>query len=725
MIIQHNVANMTAVRNNEINSVKMGKSLEKISSGNKINRSGDDAAGLAVSEKMRAQISGMKQSLKNCQDGISLIQTFEGALGESVTVIKRLRGLAVQSANGIYDDQVDRSAIEIEFRTLCDEVDQLADTDFNGLVMLNGGQMADGYILSRAGNAAFSQNEAQYKIPDTIGYDSYSADFDDEKTKMSLEFMPGVAGRSIDRETYMSLKDMDMADIKVRLNNGVPEFSFDKGYENISIRTDPNDIYSGILSVNKKDGSVFDVAKVNLPIYHNAFVRGFGQVTQDHTVHHPSTNGAGYFSCSIGIVVKTETNHAKEFDAVKKCCEAGRDGINFIGGINGKLTDPRTGSTITYADLESEFGIHVNRPKCITEGSLVNVNGRITMNTTLNGTAVTIPDNGYSIARYAYVNGSTSGFSAHRSSLAFDGANWIDTKTNQHVTELDGWTASLASAPNAGDTLDLSVSITKEQYFDGKYYEEDFVNADFDLEEPNVDFSKTTDGNIYYYNGSDWTIYGTKQTVNIEDEGINYPPDKIADWFEGLKIEVHNDTNYVDGGTINASVDLFSNPATYSVPNAFHVAYEGLTYADNLTLQTNARSKDAVNFTFQYAAMGIGSLTADLNCTSVGLGLDKLSAATQKSANEAIDQCSYALNKVMMVRSTFGAAQNRLEVKMTTLNNTVINLTDAESRIRNINVADEMMSFSQNRIVSEASQAMLAQAKNIPQQAVDLLGGSN
>lgn len=143
MVLQHNLPGFNAKRIYNKNSSRLSKSLEKLSSGYSINRAADDAAGLAVSEKMRSQIFGMEQSAKNCQDGISLIQTFEGALNETVAIIERMKALADRSANGTYDDAIDRTAMETEYLNLCEEIDQIADTDFNGIVMLNGRRMAD------------------------------------------------------------------------------------------------------------------------------------------------------------------------------------------------------------------------------------------------------------------------------------------------------------------------------------------------------------------------------------------------------------------------------------------------------------------------------------------------------------------------------------------------------------------------------------------------------
>lgn len=142
MVVQHNMAAINANRYLGVNNSKLNKALEKLSSGYAINRAGDNAAGLAVSEKMRSQINGMSQGVKNAQDGISMIQTYEGALTETDSILQRMKTLATQASNGIYDDGTDRSALQLEFDQLKDEINQIADTDFNGVVVLNGGNFA-------------------------------------------------------------------------------------------------------------------------------------------------------------------------------------------------------------------------------------------------------------------------------------------------------------------------------------------------------------------------------------------------------------------------------------------------------------------------------------------------------------------------------------------------------------------------------------------------------
>ena len=139
MRIQHNIMAMNAYRNYNNNTSALSKNLEKLSSGYKINRAGDDAAGLAISEKMRAQITGLKAASKNVKDGVSLVKTAEGALQEVHDMLNRMDSLATQSANGTYDNEVDRANLQKEVNALKSEIDRIADSsNFNGQKLLNG-----------------------------------------------------------------------------------------------------------------------------------------------------------------------------------------------------------------------------------------------------------------------------------------------------------------------------------------------------------------------------------------------------------------------------------------------------------------------------------------------------------------------------------------------------------------------------------------------------------
>ncbi|WP_312430321.1 flagellin N-terminal helical domain-containing protein [Lacrimispora sp.] len=165
MRIQHNIAALNAHRQLGNNNSTVSKSLEKLSSGYRINRAGDDAAGLAISEKMRAQITSLDTAQKNANDGISLIQTAEGALTEVHSMLNRMVELSMQSANGIYDQDVDRKNLQEEYDQLTTEIDRIANTTtFNGTKLLNGNGAAATTITLQIGDTASTNNMLGVKI---------------------------------------------------------------------------------------------------------------------------------------------------------------------------------------------------------------------------------------------------------------------------------------------------------------------------------------------------------------------------------------------------------------------------------------------------------------------------------------------------------------------------------------------------------------------------------
>jgi len=138
MIINHNLSAINASRHVKFVGADLSKNMEKLSSGMRINRAGDDASGLAVSEKMRSQIRGLRQAARNAEDGVSFVQTTEGYLQESQDLLQRLRELAIQSSNGIYTPE-DRMQIQVEVSSLIDEIDRVASSaQFNTMNMLTG-----------------------------------------------------------------------------------------------------------------------------------------------------------------------------------------------------------------------------------------------------------------------------------------------------------------------------------------------------------------------------------------------------------------------------------------------------------------------------------------------------------------------------------------------------------------------------------------------------------
>lgn len=561
MVVQHNMTAINANRYFGMNNTKLSKSLEKLSSGYAINRAGDNAAGLAVSEKMRAQISGINQGVKNAQDGISMVQTFEGALTETDSILQRMRTLATQSANGTYQNDVDREAIQLEYDQLNDELNQIADTDFNGVVVLNGGQMADGL---KAVNGEFNYNTgtrdskqigSAYSLGiGTAGYNFTAPDADPNATSKTVEFT-------------VDIKEKD---------DGTKEYTW-----------------------TASDGKTTGTTK---------------------------NGGFTYDGATIGI----DTSALVNGDSVK---------VNF------------TKNSAEVIDVAQTFGSSKTQ--------------------TCDGTV-------------------TSG------TFAATKANIKNEELVDALNALNG--AEITETVAADGTVTITTNALSGTGDMSKY--------------KGATFTIDADGKISY----------TSNTVTTATE--------IGQWTAGsttgtTKAGAVTNKLVIGDSTYKAadpgSVKIVEPEGVVSKSNSNDASTATLTYKDNVTLQVGARTKDSVNFTFAYDSNGLGELKADMDCSARGLGTDKLSLATQESANIAIDKIDNALNKVSMVRGTFGAVQNRLEHKIDNLNTTSENLTSAESRIRDTNMAEEMMNFTKNQILSQASQSMLAQANQLPQGVLSLL----
>ncbi|WP_195457115.1 flagellin [Flavonifractor plautii] len=191
MRIQHNIMAMNAYRNYANNTSALSKNLEKLSSGYKINRAGDDAAGLAISEKMRAQITGLDKAQDNAKDGISLVQTAEGALTEVHDMLNRMYELAEQSANGTFEDGTDRKQLQKEVDQLKSEINRIADSaNFNGIKLLDGSMSAT--AVSKFNHTATSSAAG---VDVSIMADSV-IDSTGKRTDLKFKLAAGTAGQA-------------------------------------------------------------------------------------------------------------------------------------------------------------------------------------------------------------------------------------------------------------------------------------------------------------------------------------------------------------------------------------------------------------------------------------------------------------------------------------------------------------------------------------------------
>ena len=699
MVVQHNLTAINANRYFGINNTKLSKSLEKLSSGYAINRAGDNAAGLAVSEKMRAQISGINQGVKNAQDGISMVQTFEGALTETDSILQRMRTLATQSANGTYQNDVDREAIQLEYDQLNDELNQIADTDFNGVVVLNGGTMADG--LEQVKGDFNYANKKQQVI--------------DKATEEAQKSVDAASSALEKAKTALTEKNFDLsANGQAKEWNTVDDTAFNKAAA---------DKLWAALGYTKADGTTADTSKTS---------------SIDVTFK-LGDDGKTWTAVSGKDNAGNSVDSAKLTAAITAATTAATTGKSGLGGVK---------FTVGDADVNAIF-----------DATKAKAGDTITLTFTNADSAKKAPTNvGFKDDSYD-TTGLTAGSVTTAPKASIGELTDADmTKTiADTVKALDGQKLTYTAAAGALTKIDLNgVEVTAAggpitlkdaagntlKDSDGKDIKVFAKNDNGKITISTVNAAGTGAGKkIMEITAPALTATTTAGTFNAtlavdvadyKDAALkaNVKAGKDADLGtsndaqEALaKAEADYANAVAEQGKLNdfetAKAFLAKNGVSVSDSNDASTAT--LTYQKNITLQVGARTKDSVNFTFKYDSDGLGELAHDMDCSARGLRTDKLSLATQEDANKAIDKIDNALNKVSMVRGTFGAIQNRLEHKIDNLNVTSENLTSAESRIRDTNMAEEMMNFTKNQILSQASQSMLAQANQLPQGVLSLL----
>ena len=296
MRIQHNIMAMNAYRNYTNNTSALSKNLEKLSSGYKINRAGDDAAGLAISEKMRAQITGLDKAQDNAKDGISLVQTAEGALTEVHDMLNRMYELAEQSANGTFEDGTDRKQLQKEVTQLRSEIDRIADSaNFNGINLLDG-SMQDGATITltvtgTANGATVSSTTnlgtTTFKSNDSLTIGGKTFTFDGTTIKSDAAFKKAIKDAGF---TLGSKGNATMTGKALTLQIGDTSASYNQ--LNVSI----NDCHTAALEIDKLDIGNQKGAAAALDVIKNAInyvsdVRGTLGATQnrlDHTINNLS-----------------------------------------------------------------------------------------------------------------------------------------------------------------------------------------------------------------------------------------------------------------------------------------------------------------------------------------------------------------------------------------------------------------------------------------------------
>jgi len=633
MRINHNLTALNTYRQLSTNTDNTSKSIEKLSSGLRINRAGDDAAGLAISEKMRAQIRGLDQSSRNAQDGISLIQTAEGALSETHSILQRVRELADQSVNGTNTDD-DRSAIQDEVKQLKTEIDRIGNnTEFNTKKLLDGTQGAKTTSAKLTAGAAVTTSAASpVSIVD-------GSETQNNQIVVKLD-VGGAATAASSAQFTLNIDEgnyKDLVSFSTAFNNALDKAATD---------------------MKNQGGADFtaEVAKYRL---------GFDVDTTngDVTFNLREQTGGGTAGTKVDIQAGGATS-----TVLKKAL----GGANFqlvAGGVGAEVTKSAAavakdtaGATFDWDKFSAKLEDGVN--------PTANQNNKFDM--TYDGLKVS-----GQVAEGEYT---TSAGLADKVKEAIIGAAKTDSD------------AFLAASPLAGTDFDTLAKASGGG-----------VRADATGLVKAVDDMNVADIKAKGYNGA-----------TDDDVKAGYMKDLLSKSGTDLKVAFNTDNKLEVNGPAEMKFDETSQVASKIGMTNVNVDIKNAGVA--LQIGANADQTMTVDI-------------SDMRTTALGktdiAGTDKylkdVDVSTKQGGTDALKILDTAIKQVSTERSKLGAFQNRLDHTINNLGTSSENLTAAESRVRDVDMAKEMMEQSKNNILSQAAQAMLAQANQQPQGVLQLL----
>ena len=629
MRIQHNITAMNSYRNFSANTSNLSKNLEKLSSGYKINRAGDDAAGLAISEKMRAQITGIEGATKNSKDGISLIQTAEGALTEVHDMLNRMTTLAEQSANGTYQDELDREQLQKEVESLKSEIDRIADsTNYNGLKLLDGS----------LGGA----KEAQVSTLEGARMQSHVID----ATKATSVATLGEITIGNGSDAAANLAGTEGA--KYTLNVGL---------------SDGNS--TAVTLTVKKEGTSYNLVGEDDKVYGSLTAADFTTPTSDNTNEKMVASMVGKALSEAFAKAAKDSSLGDQFEISGGLIDV--DGA-ATGAHRGKLTFEtkdagEAGITVTSVDVKFDLDNVADSAKGIAK---IGASG-------VDITAGTDKAMGFDASKLMAYN-----------AAAYNGKG----NANKAVFEVNGVKFAIGTYDQDLSALGDDVNYISIKPIDTATG--DHNDAAFDM----VAMSNTGEDEVYS------TSTATKGFW-VTDEGAKQIANEIAQ-KAGVKVsfeELDEGTKYDDGDTLGAAG-----------MKIFRVGDVAATEGKGLSLQIGDTSDS-----FNKLTVSVN----DMHAAAIGVG--DVDISTQEGASDALNKIKQAINNVSDTRGTLGALQNRLDHTINNLGVQRENIQNAESLIRDTDVAEEMMAYTKNNILNQSAQAMLAQANQLPQGVLQLL----
>ena len=777
MRIQHNIMAMNAYRNYNNNNKALSGNLEKLSSGYKINRAGDDAAGLAISEKMRAQITGLNAAQKNVKDGISLVKTAEGAMQEIQDMLNRMDYLATQSANGTYQDEVDREALQKEVNQLKDEINRIADSaNFNGIKLLDGTWDVDGKDAAiKAAQAAIDAANDPAKVDPAYN--------DSMTNKQVQNLMLPLGGKgpnsaaSVGTNTILETEKIDRQKPSFEVNfNGV---------KHTLAATQGNATTSGIsvtvgdkvITITEKD--IFDTTNKGIgeEITSEDLVKTFmakindtgattpGQVAitgNDGNIHNWNVKQDGeklVFEFADDVSEELNEHYTVEFgstaatahvDAAGKVFTTGAYTVGTTGTSTFTISAEVNGETVEFkldnaaassqADVMTALG---NAKGTLADGTEVKLSDYFKV--AANATTATMIDitskegegklSG-NVINSVTITGGDAQLGAGK--VTSDGKDGYTPGTTGYLNA--GTEVTVIGSPAESEQLaSTSLDLKKLNITDGmkiKLGNEEYTFAvgkdsvidtsaknvidltDFEAADLKVSSTATTaqqvaasklaeaakDNDIFTvsHTGTNGLV-GLKQLAEAKESTDMTTMDKFASYIGVTTVDEKATEELLKEAQAKKAEDLVKAKEDLAAAEA-----DG---AKALNLQIGDTSDD-----FNQLGVKIGSMKTD------ALKITDLSIGTADDAAASIDVIKDAINYVSSVRGDLGAYQNRLDHTANNLSVMAENIQDAESTIRDTDVAEEMMSYVKNNILVQSAQAMLAQANQVPQGVLQLLG---
>ena len=684
MRIQHNIMAMNAYRNYNTNTSALAKNLEKLSSGYKITRAGDDAAGLAISEKMRAQITGLNAAQKNVKDGISLVKTAEGAMQEVQDMLNRMEYLATQSANGTYDNEVDRANLQKEVTALKSEINRIADSaTFNGIKLLDG-SLSNG--TSGVSNGAPLDMVA---VNNSDSVSSASKDGQRPNAATGAEFVVTVGSAG----TLAGLGSTNLTGTALGTGTVSDLFdAFDEDGNQIDL-TDASAIASGdtvtVTLVAKQQGALGNTAVGALTTALEGVTGvGAGKVAAtDGTDIGSDTAGGTRAVYKVNFKDLSAIQGGEKFTIGNKTFQFTMDGTATAPAGVDKLIDIsgldlKNGTNNAYKELKEKI---LDAVEDTAVGLVGTGAGKFSLSSKNSGSnnpddfTLTITSNDKGLAANGFKDPQHD-----QNSLAFD----VDFKPAEVY-------ANTGVGRHAQAVYDLGdIKVGDKITIGGKTIElidkhdENAQKADAEVASGKLTLKEFKD----------------KDMLNKALQSMGYKEGRVE--VKGSKIFVQkseaDDTTAAAWSKGLGKVTLEKGSGT-----------DGSAAGEDngLTLQIGDTADS-----FNQLNVAIGDMHTK------ALGIDALNISNIEGAQGAIQTIKDAINNVSSVRGDLGAIQNRLEHTQNNLSVMAENIQDAESTIRDTDVAEEMMKYTKNNILIQSAQAMLAQANAVPQGVLQLLG---